>query len=119
MMIVRGARIVLPDGERPASLHIQDGRIVAVRAYDDVPVGEADLRRAMPILARRRVPLLVHAESPRYIDDCRLTIDDRNLNPQSSILSRQSYSGYLATRPPQAEVEAVRSMIDLAAEFGV
>jgi allantoinase len=37
---------------------------------DEFPaVDEADLRRALPVLARREVPLLVHAESPRVIDD--------------------------------------------------
>ena len=34
---------------------------------DEFPaVGEADLREALPILARRGVPLLVHAELPEY-----------------------------------------------------
>src|SRR5262245_11748253 len=85
---------------------------------DEFPaVGEADLRRALPILARRDVPLLVHAESERYIADCRLQIDD--CNRQSSIVNRQSYGSYLATRPPEAEVDAVRLMIALAEEFRV
>src|SRR5262249_6842943 len=30
-------------------------------------VGERDLREALPILARRSVPLLVHAESPEHL----------------------------------------------------
>src|SRR5437867_13134054 len=33
-------------------------------------VDEADLRLALPILARRGVPLLVHAESPKVIAEC-------------------------------------------------
>ena len=41
------------------------------------------------------------------------------LNPQSAIPNPQSYAVYLATRPPEAEVEAVRMMIRLATEFGV
>src|SRR5204863_8396393 len=37
---------------------------------DEFPaVDESDLRQALPVLARRNVPLLVHAESPRVIDD--------------------------------------------------
>src|SRR5437763_3267705 len=36
------------------------------------PVSESDLRRAMPTLARRHVPLLVHAESPQIIAPDRL-----------------------------------------------
>ena len=34
-MIVRSHRVVLPDGVRPASIHISDGRIVRVDAHDD------------------------------------------------------------------------------------
>jgi len=40
------------------------------------PVGERDLRDAMPIIARRGVPLLVHAEHPDVIADCGLRIAD-------------------------------------------
>jgi allantoinase len=77
---------------------------------DEFPhVGESDLREAMPILARRGVPLLVHAESPDVITDCGLRIAD---------VSRIDYATYLATRPPEAEVEAIRLMIGLAREFG-
>src|SRR2546428_1982739 len=39
MLVIRGQRFVLPDGERPASIHIQKGTIAAVAAYDDLPVG--------------------------------------------------------------------------------
>ena len=34
-MIIRSARVVLPDGVRPASIHISGGRITRVGAYDD------------------------------------------------------------------------------------
>lgn len=72
---------------------------------DEFPsIDEAGLRRAMPVLARLNVPLLVHAEWP-----------DR-LRPSSGDLG--SYRTYLATRPPEAEVVAVELMIRLAAEFG-
>jgi allantoinase len=74
---------------------------------DEFPaVTEADLRDALPILARRKVPLLVHAESLPII-----------ANPQSAIRNPQSYAAYLATRPPIAEVEAIDLMVRLAAEF--
>jgi len=65
-------------------------------------VGERELGEAMPILARRGVPLLVHAESPEKI-----------FPP-----TRPTYEAYLASRPPVAEVEAVRMMIRLARELG-
>src|SRR5262249_11450775 len=71
-------------------------------------VGEADLRHALPVLARRGVPLLVHAESPTHV---------RELNQQST-LNTQQYETFLATRPPEAEVEAIRTMVALAGEFG-
>ena len=134
------------------------------------PVGERDLREAMPIIARRGVPLLVHAEHPRVIADCGLRIADllrieevgarfmiadslksgdltasidsqpsiaqspiaqspiaqspiaqspiaqSTINPQSAILNPQ-YARYLATRPPKAEVEAIRLIVRLAREF--
>jgi allantoinase len=95
---------------------------------DEFPaVDEHDLRGAMPILARRRVPLLVHAESPGVIADCGLRIAEmlessRQSNPQSnpqSAIRTPQYSVYLATRPPEAEVDAIRLIVTLAREFGV
>jgi len=65
-------------------------------------VGEPELREAMPVLAGRGVPLLVHAESPETI-----------VPP-----TRSTYEAYLASRPPEAEVEAIRMIIRLAREFG-
>ena len=65
-------------------------------------VGEPELREAMPVLAGRGVPLLVHAESPEKI-----------LLP-----TRSTYEAYLASRPPEVEVEAIRMIIRLAREFG-
>jgi allantoinase len=67
-------------------------------------VTEPDLRVAMPILARRGVPLLVHAENPALIADC------------ASRTTR--YAAYLASRPPAAEATAVAMMVRLAREFG-
>jgi allantoinase len=71
------------------------------------PVAEADLRQVMTVLARRGAPLLVHAESPAVI-----ARSDRSAVPHCG-----SYQVYLATRPPEAEVEAVHLMIGLAREF--
>jgi allantoinase len=72
---------------------------------DEFPASaERDLRLALPILARRGMPLLVHAEAPDEIRE-----------PHGA---PSRYSTYLATRPPAAEVEAIRSMIRLAREFG-
>jgi allantoinase len=76
---------------------------------DEFPaVGERDLRDALPILARRGVPLLVHAESPDVIDRSAV-----RAGPEQA----RQYQTYLATRPPEAEVDAIRLMIRLAREF--
>ena len=68
------------------------------------PVGERDLREALPILARRHVPLLVHAEDPSLI--------------RSADASRTDYAAYLASRPPDAEASAIRLVASLAGEYG-
>ena len=68
------------------------------------PVGEAQLRLAMPVLERRHRPLLVHAESP-----------DRILAHRGQAAD---YRDYAATRPAAAEVDAIRLMARLARETG-
>jgi allantoinase len=40
MLTVRGRRVVCPGGERPASIHIDDGRIVSIGEIDDEAAGE-------------------------------------------------------------------------------
>ena len=77
---------------------------------DEFPaVQESDLRTALPIIAARGVPLLVHAESPGLINP--------QSNPKSDIRDPK-YASYLATRPPEAEVEAIRMIARLAKEYG-
>lgn len=70
-------------------------------------VNEADLRLALPILARRGVPLLVHAEMPHLIQPI----------AAGGATNKARYDVYLATRPPEAELDAIRLMIRLAGEF--
>ncbi len=36
-LVVRARRVVLPDGERPAAVHTENGRIAAITAFDDAP----------------------------------------------------------------------------------
>ncbi len=38
-LVVRALRVVLPDGERPATVHTGRGRVTAVTAFDDAPDG--------------------------------------------------------------------------------
>lgn len=72
---------------------------------DEFPnVTEQDLRKAMPIIARYKLPLLVH---------CELSTDDVvRLNEDDT-----SYQNYLHSRPKEWEDNAVAMMIKLCAEF--
>jgi allantoinase len=73
---------------------------------DEFPaVSEADLREAMPVLARLGATLLVHAELP-----------ERILSAPPGDPRR--YATYLASRPDAAESGAVALVIRLAEELG-
>jgi allantoinase len=72
---------------------------------DEFPdVGENDLSRAMPVLARRGVPLLVHAELPKFL--------------APAIGDPHKYQSWLASRPHEAEDEAVKLILRMAQAFG-
>jgi allantoinase len=69
------------------------------------PVGEDDLREAMPTLAQLGLPLLVHAELPsRLFAPCG---DPR------------SYATWLESRPAEAEEAAIDLLIAVAREYRV
>jgi len=71
---------------------------------DDFPnVTEEDLRKAMPVIAKHRLPLLVHCE---LTDDRRKMTDDR-----------RSYKDYVASRPKHWEDNAIALMIRLCEEY--
>ena len=77
---------------------------------DDFPnVGERDLREAMPVLARLGLPLLVHAELPGPIEAATRAVAGND---------PRRYATWLASRPPAAEVEAIRMIIGLCADTG-
>jgi allantoinase len=72
---------------------------------DEFPaVTETDLRRAMPIIAKHNLPLLVH---------CEVT---NNQEPTTSNRQR-SYQNYLSSRPKQWEDDAIALMIKLCEEY--
>lgn len=73
-------------------------------------VGEADLREALPILARMGAPLLGHCELPGPILAAAKRLPDT--------ASRTSYQTWLALRPRTAEDEAIELLLRLGAEFG-
>ncbi len=69
-------------------------------------VTEEDLREAMPVIAETGLPLLVHAELPRPIEEVAGTLEKSNW---------RAYENYLQE---SAEVEAIRLMIQLVRETG-
>jgi allantoinase len=84
------------------------GGVVGVKAFlvhsgiDEFPnATEADLRAALPILARHGVPLLVHAE----------------LEGGVAVKAGRPYASYLASRPREWENRAVRMLIAFCREF--
>jgi len=92
---------------------------LAPSGVDEFPhVDERDLRQAMPVLARRNVPLLVHAEDPACLI-APSSVPSVSSSTDPAMPARQTYQTYLATRPPEAEVAAIELMIRLSREFGV
>ncbi|MDC0742330.1 allantoinase AllB [Polyangium mundeleinium] len=101
---------VVPGNERELEPLVEAGALgfkafLVHSGIDDFPMAEeGDLRRAMPILARLGVPLLVHAElegdAPEAVGDPR------------------SYATYLASRPPTWEEAAVHRMVELCRTYG-
>jgi len=72
-------------------------------------VTEKDLRAAMPVLAELEAPLLVHAELPGPIEKA----------APGSKAAATRYATWLASRPPEAETEAIALVLQLAREFNV
>jgi len=72
-------------------------------------VTEADLRAALPILARLNAPLLVHAELPVPIERAVATLNQT--------ASPRQHSTWLASRPRPAENEAIKLLVRLAREL--
>ena len=73
------------------------------------PVGEQDLRKALPILGRTGLPLLVHAELPGPIDLATRQLEGEDWS---------QYQTYLRSRPEQAELAAIHWMLSLCREYG-
>jgi len=69
---------------------------------------EPNLRAAMPILAKLALPLLVHAELPGPIEAAGISLAGKDF---------RKYENYLASRPDEAELTAIRLLIDLCREF--
>jgi allantoinase len=64
-------------------------------------LGERDLARAMDVLASHDAPLLVHAELPGPLERAK----------QALPMDCRSYLRYVASRPPEAEIEAIALLV--------
>jgi allantoinase len=73
-------------------------------------IDEASLRLALPRIAQSGLPLLVHAE---LAGPCEAAAAELNI----AGTDWHRYATYLASRPDEAEVAAVRLMIELCREF--
>ena len=103
---------VIPGNEKELEPMIEAG-VLGFKCFlihsgiDDFPnVTEEDLRKAMPILAKHNIPLLVHAEL------CSTQAETKWVGDQ------KAYDAYLASRPRQWEIDAIALMIKLCREFG-
>lgn len=76
-------------------------------------VGEADLREALPELARRGAVLLAHAELPGPIEAAQAVWDEAR-----SADGPDAYDRYLRSRPDAAETEAIDLLLRLSRETG-
>lgn len=100
---------VIPGNENEIEALIDKG-VLGFKSFlthsgiDEFPnVTEADLRKAMPVIAKYNLPLLVH---------CELTD-----NSQRTTGNSRSYQNYLASRPRKWEDDAIALMIRLCEEY--
>lgn len=67
-LVVRGRRVVTPDGIVSASIHIEDGTITAVRALDEAPEGVAVVEAGDAFVMPGLVDTHVHINEPGRTD---------------------------------------------------
>lgn len=73
-------------------------------------IDQQQLERSAPLIAATGLPLLVHAELQGPIDRAMATLGGRDW---------RQYATYLASRPDEAELDAIAYMIDLSRRTGV
>ena len=103
---------VIPGNEKDIEPLIERG-VLGFKAFltdsgiDEFPnVTEQDLRKAMPIIAKYGLPLLVHCEMDYSSNTLRQAQGDN-----------RSYQNYLSSRPKKWEDDAIALMIHLCEEF--
>ena len=67
-VFVRGRRVALPDGTRPATIHIQDGRISRVGGYDDGATDSTGIDAESLVVLPGLVDTHVHINEPGRTD---------------------------------------------------
>lgn len=67
-MVLRGSRVLTPDGLRAASIHVADGRIVRVRGFDQVPRGANLVEAGDTLVFPGLVDTHVHVNEPGRTD---------------------------------------------------
>jgi len=65
---IRSERVVLPDGIRPASIHVRDGRIVGVGEHGERPAGVPELNAGAHVVLPGLVDSHVHINDPGRAD---------------------------------------------------
>jgi len=75
-------------------------------------IDREQLERALPAIAESGLPLLVHAELADPIDAAIAALNAGDAD-------WRSFSTYLASRPDEAELAAIRMMIELCRRYGV
>jgi len=63
-LIVRGRRVVTPEGVRPAAIHIRGGRVDRVAPYDEVPKGSHVIEGGTSVVMPGVVDTHVHVNEP-------------------------------------------------------
>src|SRR5260370_6661905 len=85
---------------------------------DEFPhVTEEHLREAIPELARPGALLIVHAELPGPIEMAGILCGPQSPDPTVTNARSTAYKTFLASRPGQAENQAIEMMIRLSREF--
>lgn len=106
---------IVPGNENEIAPLIKKG-VLGFKAFlthsgiDDFPnATEEDLRKAMPIIAKHNLPILVHCELTDALT--------RATNNDQQETRNNSYTNYLNSRPKKWEDDAIAMMIRLCAEF--
>ncbi len=111
---------VIPGNEKDIEPLIERG-VLGFKAFlthsgiEEFPnVMEDDLRKAMPIIAKHGLPLLVHCELEHTSNTLRQASTNQVLDRQGD---KQSYQNYLLSRPKKWEDDAIALMIRLCEQF--